>query len=145
MTRPRAIRPKSALAVRQRVLCKAADLHIITERIIQMQAVEPAVTYVLDSHRDQFGLGPLAVEVGNRVADMVDNRFGFRPPCGTGILRTIERAGDDERQGYVLGRHIIGLFAYRAERQRDFGLLEPDLFQVKDLRVPIAGLPEIRA
>ena len=47
-----------------------------------MEAVRPAFTDVLYSHRDQSRFR-VAVEVGNRVADMVDHRFGLRPRCGT--------------------------------------------------------------
>src|SRR5215468_11481780 len=68
------------LAVRQRVVFEAADLHVVTERVIQMQTVEPAVAHVLDPHGDQLGLGALAVEVRDRVADVVDHRVGLWPP-----------------------------------------------------------------
>ena len=67
---------KPALAVRQRVVFQAADLHVVAERIVHVQAVEPAVAHVLDAHRrSASALARVAVEVGDRVADVVDHRL----------------------------------------------------------------------
>ena len=52
---------------------------------------EPAVAHILHAHRDQFGLGLLAVEVGDRVAHVLDHRLalarGARPLVGSFKLR----------------------------------------------------------
>jgi hypothetical protein len=70
---------------------------------------------------------------------------GFGRPPRARVLRPIERAGDDERHRHVLGGDVVRQLAHLAERQRDFSLLESHLVQIKHLRIPISGLPEIGA
>src|SRR5712671_5310724 len=89
--------------VRQRIIGKSADLHVVTERIGHVQAVEAAVADVLDAERLEFRLRLLAVEIRDRVGDVVDDRLHLRPRRLAGRRRRIEIAGTEDEMGQ---RHV---------------------------------------
>src|SRR5437762_7553823 len=133
--------------VGQGVVREAADLDVVAKRIGHVEAVLAAVAHVGDAHRFQLISYAVAFEIGNRVADVIDHRRG--PGTWRRAVRRrriqIPGAADDEGERHVFGRHVIRLLALLAEGQRHFGFLEPDLIEVEDFRIPVAGLLQIWA
>jgi len=78
--------------VRQRIIRQPADLHVVAERVGHVQAVEAAVADVFDAERLEFRLCLFAVEIRNRVGDVVDHRLHLRPRRFAGRRRRVEIA-----------------------------------------------------
>src|SRR5215475_2315212 len=88
--RGRATLTPSCSPIAQRIRLKPADLHVVAERIVHVQAVASGLAHVLDAHGGERGLGAVAVEVGDGVADVVDDSLCLRPrPLAAGRWRSI--------------------------------------------------------
>src|SRR5438128_1233846 len=74
MRRAAASPPRSSacsLPVAQRVRLEPADLHVVAERIVHMQAVAAGLAHALHAHGGERRLGAVTVGVGDRIADLV--------------------------------------------------------------------------
>jgi hypothetical protein len=61
-----------------------------------VEAVEAAVADVFDAQRLQLGLGLFAIEIRDRVGDVIDHRLDFRAGRLAGRRRRVEIAGADD-------------------------------------------------
>ena len=101
----------------ERVVLKTADLHVATKGIVHVKAIKTAVAHVVHSHPNQFGLSTFAVEISDRIADMIDSLIGLRSSRRRGILWPIAR--DHGRDRYILGGDVVQQVTY-SKRQGEF-------------------------
>src|SRR4051794_21173250 len=110
-----------------------------------MQAVEPAVAHILDTHGLQIGLGLFTIEVGDRIADVLDGSLALAARRSAFRRRIqITRADDQMRQRHVVRRYAERLLAALAERKSNVGLGRTDLIEIEDFGIPVRALPKVR-
>src|SRR5256885_1903367 len=82
---------------------KSAELDFVTERIARHHARRAAVAYIGRAKRGEFRLYLFAVEISNRVADMID-RCGRTRPWRAGRRWRVEvaRTEDEMRERHVV-------------------------------------------
>jgi CheY-like chemotaxis protein len=110
----------------------------------RLREAAPDVPVIMMSGKAGLSDAVKATKLG--AFNLVDHGLALRPRLSISCRRIeIARAADDERQWHVLRSDAVGFLALLSEWQSDFGILEPDLIQIEDFRIPISGLLEIRA
>jgi len=120
------------LAARQGRHLDAADLHVVTERVVDVEAVFVVLARVLEAKSLQLGQHFISIIIGNGISDMVHDRLALRPRLAVSWSRVeITRTADDKRQWHILRGDAVGFLSLLSEWQSDLVILEPNLIEVE--------------